>query len=102
MRLLISFAFKIRVFAYGTFGMSRVGGWSAISSNSTEGASLHGTLLGLPGVSNTWAMAGERPVKRSGAVYMISYPSRVIRGDLETDTLKNSSSSTRDGKELWI
>jgi hypothetical protein len=26
----------------------------------------------------------------------------VIRGDLETDTLKNSSSSTRDGKELWI
>ena len=47
-------------------------------------------------------MAGERPVKRSGAVYMISYPSRVIRGDLETDTLKNSSSSTRDGKELRI
>jgi hypothetical protein len=25
-----------------------------------------------------------------------------IRGDLETDTLRNSSSSTRDGKELWI
>jgi hypothetical protein len=47
MRLLVSFAFKKRVFR---------------------------TLLGLPGVSNTWAMAGERPVKRSGAVYMISYP----------------------------
>jgi hypothetical protein len=47
-------------------------------------------------------MAGERLVKRSGAVYMISYPKPAIWNDLVTDTLKNSPSSTVMGIELWI
>ena len=73
MRLLVWFACKKRVF--------RVWNVRDVACRPLEGhiveqhrGSLHGTRLGLPGVSNTWATAGGRPIKRSGAVYMISYP----------------------------